>query len=739
MRKSIRKFIALILCIPFAFSFNLNLFASGVNDVSSAKLYRIYDDNMLFKHSTDAVFAGEATPGSAVECRLVNSDGETIREGNSVVGSDGKFTVSFIAPEGSFENYSVVLSENGGVFKELRNVAFGELWLASGQSNMDMPLGQTALGSQMQKNAEKGSEWMRFLLVPSLAEYNGSEENIPLYPQDDVAGSEWFDGTDNSIYSFSGVAYFFAQELYKKLDMPLGIVQSSLGGTSIRSWISKEAIDSDADVRNILQSRNEYISAEEWDSISHNHFLDMSGNYNKKIAPLRHFRPSGMIWYQGESDIMLQAKSGEYSKQLDLLQRSYSELFTCDGLLPLIFTQVTPYGYSSDFSMQKFNIELSEFQAENEQKRALVTVHDIPLTYTSEIHAIHPLTKFPIGQRMAFCADGLVYGKHTDFSAPSFEKAEISGNEIIITFRNTGNGLVSDGKELKGFAICSQNGIYLPAKAEIISENTVRVYNSSIESPLSVTYGITQSNCRSNLFANLDGFRMPASPFISDKNYDRQFWKDSGWTDCDSEQIWRTHTNELSGFYPVWKSENSSLEISGSSAFSGEGGISLISENRKFSASPLLHNPNGQLFFDVSNDFSSFTTLSFRIRNNSSDEIRFSNLELVGKLLSCSPIVSDSNVCGAVIPADGQWYTVTLDLTQLRLFATPFIFAPGNISGDFKDIRLNFENENGGLADIDIDEFDFSSSKTDFSSGSSIRAFFDEFARFFAIIFRIQN
>lgn len=174
----------------------------------------------------------------------------------------------------------------------------------------------------------------------------------------------------------------------------------------------------------------------------------MSDNFNKKIAPMKNFRLSGMLWYQGETEIILGSSYGEYSKQLDLLQRSYSELFGYEGALPLVYTQLAAYGYANDFRLQQFNMELAEFQNEAPDSRALISIYDIPLTYDANAGAIHPLVWDSAGERMAFYAEGLVYGKHDCYTAAAVDDFETADSAIYVTLKNTGDGSTSDGKTI---------------------------------------------------------------------------------------------------------------------------------------------------------------------------------------------------------------------------------------------------------------------------------------------------
>ena len=236
----------------------------------------------------------------------------------------------------------------------------------------------------MYANNQKADKWLRVLYVPGIPEYKGSAELVPAQPQRTIPGACWLDGENPAIYGMSAVAYFFAEKLTKSIDMPVGIINVPLGGTTIATWLSREAIDSNAAVKKHLTDNGRYFPANEWKEDGHNLYTDMTANYNLRIHPAKNFRISGMIWYQGESDIGQTAQ--EYSDCIDLLQRSYTEIFGYkNGLLPFVFTQLASYFYSEDgLCLPQRNIDFSAIQQERPESRALVSIYDLPLTFIPE-------------------------------------------------------------------------------------------------------------------------------------------------------------------------------------------------------------------------------------------------------------------------------------------------------------------------------------------------------------------
>ena len=264
-------------------------------ETSTAKLYNVYGDGMLFQQKKEAILAGTGTAGGKIECVLKDSTGAAKAEASSVVGSDGIFKVSFTAPEGGYEEYTIELFADGVQFDSLENVVFGELWLSGGQSNMQLEMRYSVTGKEMLANGTRGSKNVRYFYSDPNPVYNGSANNLPYYPQTEIPNCCWFDGTDERIFNISGIGFFFAEKLQKDLDMPVGLLSGSLGGSSIKAWVPRDYIEADKTLKKAIGSG--YVSEKEWKEDGSLSVLgDCTGMYNKKIAPLENFRPSGMIW-----------------------------------------------------------------------------------------------------------------------------------------------------------------------------------------------------------------------------------------------------------------------------------------------------------------------------------------------------------------------------------------------------------------------------------------------------------
>lgn len=701
----LKKFLALSIAAMLGISSIPAAYAAD----SNAKLYSIYSDNMLFQQNKDAVISGTAPNGSKITAELFDESDALVTSGECTV-SNGVFSVSFASPPGGYDEFSIVLKCSGTEFAKLNNIVFGELWLASGQSNMMYPLAQAKHGRDMFASGEKLSKNLRVMLIPDYPEYKGSKELLPVDPQQDIIGAKWITGEDPAVYSMSAVAYYFANEMEKELDMPVGILNVALGGTTIASWLSREAIDGSTEVKSYLQANGRYIEKSDWKENDQNVYHDMTTNFNQRIAPLRSFNPAGMIWYQGESDLMMNFSTEYYSNVMELMQSSYEDYFGLDdSSLPVIYTQIAAYPYFDSITEPaKWNVGYSELQAKNADSMAMVTIYDLPVTFIPEAGYIHPESKKEIGERMAFAAKGLVYDKKDTFTAATVKSSEIKDGSVYVKLQNVGSGLKVNGNKLYGFAVCSDDGIYVQANAEIIGTDTLKIWSEYVPNPQSASYAYCLSNIRSNLFATENGeLALPVSPFVTDSTVGTHYWADKPWADCENELTWHNIDDTFSKEYNSWSADGASIAFSDC--------MNITANKKNFSISPVLSYKDGArtaLFRDDDSDYSDYGKITFKIRNNGSSDISFDSLRISkGAVSWYSPAVENTAETGAVIPADGNWHSITLDLNSLYLFGNECgITYPNDKLSKVKDIEFCFSGEN---ADVSIDGICFAPSTED--------------------------
>ncbi len=383
--------------------------------------------------------------------------------------------------------------------------------------------------------------------------------------------------------------------------------------------------------------------------------------------------------------------------------------------MPIVYTQLAAYNYSEKgFNLADMNIAFTDIQKQRPESRAVVSISDVPVTYIPEAGIIHPESKKEVGERMAFAAMGLVYGKYDDYTAATVKNTEIKDGSIYITFGNVGDGIAANGNTLHGFAVCGKEGVYVQADAEIIDGKTVRIWSESVENPCSASYAYCVNNQRANLYSTHGGeLIMPVGPFVTDKSIGTHYYIDKIWADCDNAKIWHTENDEFANFYDSWSAENAEISVDAENAFSGAGGLGIKSQTESFSVSPVLtYKKNGETesFFDTDAYYGGYGKVSFYVRNNGKTDAFFEGFKLYKNALTWySPAVAGTNEPQTVIPADGEWHCITLDLNSLYLFGNECgLTYPSNKLKKVEDIKLCFSS--GGEADISVDQIRFAPS-----------------------------
>lgn len=710
----LKKIISLLLCILLFILCGTPVFALN----TEARLYNVYGNGMLFQQNKDAVLSGTAKTGDTINVQLFDFENNLVAQ-NSIKAKDGVFTIFFKAPKGSFKEYTIVLTCNSVEFARLTNVVFGELWLASGQSNMMYPLKYSKVGRVMAEKGEKLSKYIRVLTEPAHPQYKDKDSLtlVPVDPQPDIIGAKWIDGESNEIYGISAVAAFFAMDLTESLNVPVGILNSSLGSSAIATWLSRSAIDNCPEVKKAIKDHNRYTEKDQWVEEEKSIYNDMTANFNLRTNALKNFRPAGMIWYQGETDILSGYTPEEYTAQLELLQKFYTEHFNYKGgLLPLIYTHLAANYYSeTGLNLIDWNIEYTEFQNEDPASRAVITNYDIPLTFVPGIGFVHPECKKEIGQRMAISAYSLVYGKKSPYTAAYAESFVIKDSDVYVTFNNVGDTLKAKGNTLFGFAICGKDGIYLQADAEIINNNTVKVHCDSIKKPVSVTYAHCLGNYKANLYSSYDGkLYMPVSTFRVGTVENPHYWADKNWTDCEDVSLFHNFVNDFAGIYRAWETSDAEITIDEKNAFSGDKGLGIISLKNKFTVNPLMTYKDGttsKTFQGEDTNYSDYYTMSFYLRNNGKAPVTLQNVTFYTNGHACYvPVNAETGNIKTEISADGQWHLVTLDLNTLYAAdnSSKNTFSNGTLD-TVTDIKFNFSTN--GKADISMDNIRFSTKR----------------------------
>jgi len=509
------KLLMLAAIFPLAFCESLGLEQNAqAQEKDTLHLPAILGDHMVLQRGRPIVLWGWARPGSKVEIRCEWS--EQLQE--ATVSADGEWRIGIAAQPSGKGPYTIKLASEGKQI-ELNDVIFGEVWLCAGQSNMHM----TTNGSTDAKTELANADYpdIRLFKVP---------DRIAQEALSDVKG-KWVVCSSKSASNFSAVGFFFCREIQQRLNVPVGMIQSTFGGSPAEAWISTQALAAEPLLKPILTTWERWIAdypatPEAREAITKqneeklkaegkpippwrpqpkaaDHFHRPGCIFNAMIQPLTSYPIRGVIWYQGEANAPR--------------ARQYRDIFPCliqdwrthwkNAELPFLFVQLP--GFDVDWLEGDIWAELREAQ--------LMTWRNTPGTGMivsidkGDRSNIHPPDKKPIGIRLANAALALVYGKDIEFSGPIYRSYKREDNCIRLEFEHTGGGLTCRGKQLLGFTMAGTDQVFRPASARI-DGNTVIVECPGIAAPEAVRYGWANSpDC--NLF-NKTG--LPASPFRTD-------------------------------------------------------------------------------------------------------------------------------------------------------------------------------------------------------------------------------
>lgn len=369
----------------------------------------------------------------------------------------------------------------------INDILVGEVWICSGQSNMERQLGPRPPQLPIY-NWEKERDDADYPLI--------REYYVPLkYSREKVAdaNSKWSVCSPQTVPDFSAVGYFFARDLFKSLNVPVGILFTAHGGTPAEDWTSLDALKANSKLTPFVSKYDSIINLS-W----HPNGEIISGLYNGMLYPIIPYSVKGVAWYQGESN---DSRAKDYPVVLSTMIQNWRTDFQNKNM-PFLIVQVAPYQYLSP--------EIREAQlkvAQSVKNVALIVTTDCGMATD-----IHPPHKQPVGERLAKAANVLAYGENSEYSGPIYKSNKVKGDKIILKFTHTGKGLIAKGStELKGFQIAGSDKKFLPAVARIQGK-TIIVTNDNIKNPIAVHYGWS-SVPAVNLF-NQEGF--PASPFRTD-------------------------------------------------------------------------------------------------------------------------------------------------------------------------------------------------------------------------------
>lgn len=453
------------------------LLAAGILP-AQIRLPAFISSHMVLQQKFDAPLWGWSDPGEKVRVRVSwNDESYRVR-----ADENGKWMVRVPTPAAGGP-YTVTIDDS-----LLSDVMIGEVWICSGQSNMQWPLSQTV-------NAE---EEIAAADHPDIRLFYAARAFSP-EPLHDVYGA-WSACTPRSAETFSAVAYYFGKELYQELNVPIGLIHTSWGGTPAEAWTRNDVLKAHADLRIYLDRFARKVAATGPGILPRNQ-NSPSSLYNAMLHPFIPYGIQGAIWYQGEANRL---DAGIYETLFPAMIENWRQDWG-EGDFPFYFVQLAPYSYATPLVGA----------ALRDAQRKSLRVANTGMAVTMDIgnpDNIHPRNKQDVGKRLAFWALAHTYGRSSlVFSGPLYRSLKKEKNRIRLFFDHTGGGLVASGGDLTDFEIAGNDREFIPAEARIDGSSII-VLSDSVQDPLAVRYAFHNAD-EPNLF-NAEG--LPASSFRTD-------------------------------------------------------------------------------------------------------------------------------------------------------------------------------------------------------------------------------
>jgi sialate O-acetylesterase len=474
----------------------------GVAD-AEVTLSAIFSDHAVLQCDRPLPVWGTAQAGENVRVSLGDARAETQADNN------GQWLLQLPAQSASSSPQALQVS-GGSETIQRSDILIGEVWHASGQSNMAMTVGSVA------RSLKEVRELLATCEIPAIR-FLRINDGPSLRPLPELGSKPtWQICSAKSVTSFSAAAFFFAKQIHDELEVPVGIINSARGGTPIEPFIPRSAFVGHPTLVRELELADREDLEGIWRLAGGVRARDanwLPGRlFASRIAPIRRFAVRGCLWYQGESNCGDREDPREYQHKMRALISGWRQQLGRSDL-PFYFVQLPGSGARENWPYLR------------EQQRLAADVSNSGMVVTIDLEHpdIHPPNKIDVGHRLARWALANQYGKAIPFSGPMFSESQIDGNRVIVDFEYATPGLMvatkvgleppreqSDGR-LNHFELSDAGGVWHPAQA-VIQGNQVVVTSDKVQRPFAVryAYAVSPENC--NLF-NRNG--LPASPFCS--------------------------------------------------------------------------------------------------------------------------------------------------------------------------------------------------------------------------------
>ncbi len=468
----------------------LPLLAAGATAEAKVRLPALVGDRMVLQQRTDVQLWGWAAPGAEVAvapswCAPVGTTADAA----------GRWSVTVRTPEASFEKRTIAIGDGDGEPLRLEDVLIGEVWLCSGQSNMEMPV-QGGRDCPVEHALEIIAESAQY---PDIRLFTVRIDGAP-EPREDVSGA-WSEASPATVRDFSAVGYLFGRELHRALRVPVGIINSSCGGTWIEAWfpvaLQRRFADFDPASVPVREGQSGMTTAE---------IL-----YNGMIHPLRRFAIKGFCWYQGCTNV---GRSRFYAEKMATMIDHWRTLWG-GACKPFYYVEIAPVENGEQ------NVDCALVR--EQQARVMEMVDSVgmvctnDLVYDYERWNVHPSQKEPVARRLAYWALSRDYGYGDAIKTigPRYKSMEVlDGGVVRLSFEGSDCGFLFKG-EIEGFELAGADGKFHPARAERRRPDPTVLYLSTwaVSNPVHVRYNF--KNC--SIGRLWDAFGQPVVPFRTDK------------------------------------------------------------------------------------------------------------------------------------------------------------------------------------------------------------------------------
>jgi sialate O-acetylesterase len=500
----------------------VSVLVGGVAARADVKLPALIGDNMVLQQGRQVAIWGTADADEKVTVSL----GEQKQTATADASGQWKVELAPLKAGGPWE-----MTVEGKNRITLHNILGGEVWICSGQSNMEVPLvtrpgGWSAGVINFQEEiAQSNYPMLRLFTV---------QDSVAGKPQNDVKGA-WIAAGPKTVGSFSAVGYFFGRDLQRVIKVPVGLISSSYGGSPVEAWMNDEAIHADPDLKILAEAWSQKIAdyprlfakyrdqLEEWEKSAEEveasgkkealtvpvappdprqRWRRTSGLWNAMMAPLTSYAIAGVIWYQGEANA---TNAYQYRKafpaMIDQWRNSWGQ-----GDFPFLFVQLANYNPPNAPEDSWAVVRESQAKTLALPKTAMAVTVDI-----GEHDNVHPRNKQDVGRRLALSAEAVAYGLKVEPSGPTFESLQSVNGTLRLRFSHATGGLVAHGTAVAGFQIAGDDRKFFEAQAKI-DGNTIVLSNSNVPKPVAARYAwANDPPCNLYNKANL-----PAPPFRTD-------------------------------------------------------------------------------------------------------------------------------------------------------------------------------------------------------------------------------